>query len=41
MVICQALYQASGVGDWKETHDKLKEVLERIGVTQPDKELQA
>ena len=32
MVICQAVYQAIGLGELKEMHDILAEVSKRIGV---------
>ena len=35
VVLCQALYEAIGMRDWRVMHEKLKEVSKTIGVAKP------
>ena len=40
-MLCQALYQAIGIEEWRDMHGKLPEVSNGIGVEKLDRRLHA
>ena len=39
VLLCQALYLAVSVGEWRDMHEKLKEVSKQIGVKKAEQKV--